>query len=916
MISLQRAATLLFALAATAARASAADKSDSGSAGGVAKAKSPPPFFLQDGKDGMCLGGDEFKRCALDTLFFVVGSPGSYQIHLRPSSDEDNTELCVSHKSCDGTPPASPSSILTTPCTHCGAKTWNILGDATTGYVLSSFDGKICVYRSENSKAMVASCESTDIPYTPLQLQFATKEDIDAMSSAGARLVAAATDGDVKAVKKMIASGDVKVNDVDWDEITGLIPSASNGDEAMTKVLVELGADVNMGDKDGITPLMEAAIMGHLKISQILIEAGAELDAKTNSGVTALWLASGEGKVEVMKYLFSKGADATVTRSDGITALMSAAANGHVEATTILLKEGADPLAKDKDGLNALMNAAENGTLAVLEALISHAPDDSTYVDGPSDAGFTALIVSAAHGHTEVVEFLISKGADVDFMHQEAVTALMYAAAGGHVATAKSLIDAGAVVNKLHSNLGSALLEAATAGSAEAMELLIDSGADVALADKDGVTAVMSAASQGHYPCTQMLIDVLKKTMTAEDFTTYINKFSESGGSAVMFSAGAGKNNVTQILIDSGADINAIAQATPEYLDALAEAIEKGTLPEDQEPHVDGVTALHVAAQGGHLDTIQLLIEAGAEVEVKDEEDRSALLLAVKGNYGEVASMLVQHGADPNTPYVDDEGESHNLLMDAIIVENIEFAVLLIQNGADIGNEDEHKVSTLLQASHRGLTEVVKALLEKNSDKEYLNKPSDEGITPLIAASSEGHLDIVMLLLGVNAEVDAKDEDQTTAVMAASARGHIPIAEALIAAKADVNLQNVDGHTALMFAYNGKSQVETLFERYRQFVDETQVENDSSQKMIGGSEVEEQKDDDLVDGGTGPIIEEALKNHTNLVDMLLKAGADDSLKDKEGHAAKDFDFKPDTDPEILEREELAQSRRDDSKNEL
>jgi hypothetical protein len=38
-----------------------------------------PPFFLIDTSDQLCLAGEEFKRCAIDTLFFVVGSPGEFR---------------------------------------------------------------------------------------------------------------------------------------------------------------------------------------------------------------------------------------------------------------------------------------------------------------------------------------------------------------------------------------------------------------------------------------------------------------------------------------------------------------------------------------------------------------------------------------------------------------------------------------------------------------------------------------------------------------------------------------------------------------------------------------------------------------------------------------------------------------------
>lgn len=39
--------------------------------------KTPPPFFLQDPSDSLCLTGEEFKRCSIDTLFYVVGAPGT-----------------------------------------------------------------------------------------------------------------------------------------------------------------------------------------------------------------------------------------------------------------------------------------------------------------------------------------------------------------------------------------------------------------------------------------------------------------------------------------------------------------------------------------------------------------------------------------------------------------------------------------------------------------------------------------------------------------------------------------------------------------------------------------------------------------------------------------------------------------------
>ncbi|CAM9581586.1 unnamed protein product, partial [Choristocarpus tenellus] len=175
------------------------------------------------------------------------------------------------------------------------------------------------------------------------------------------------------------------------------------------------------------------------------------------------------------------------------------------------------------------------------------------------------------------------------------------------------------------------------------------------------------------------------------------------------------------------------------------------------------------------------------------------------GNFGDVASYLVEKGAHANDVYVDEDGDRHSLLMDAIIVENVAFAELLISHGADVTVKDEQGVTTLIQAAHRGMDHICELLLSKGVDA---TGKSDDGITALIAAASEGHTDIVASLLkGAGANPDDKDKDGTTALMAASVRGHQEVVGVLLDHGADLNLQNDEGHTALMFAYNGRNQV-------------------------------------------------------------------------------------------------------------
>ncbi|GKY92051.1 hypothetical protein MPSEU_000176600 [Mayamaea pseudoterrestris] len=875
------------------------------------KTATPPPFFIQDPTDSLCLAGDEFKRCSIDTLFYVLGEPGKFRIHKRTLDgvvDELDDGTCIAKKDCKSK--AQNDEVRLLKCSHCGAKSWNILGDANTGYAFTSDDGKYCLHRDATTKkATTVLCNGDDAAssaadtlqkYTPFQLQFASASDIQQMSSPGARLVGAASDGDLKAIQNMLKDG-IDVNFRDWDQLTALIPASSSGNLDIVKFLIKEGIDVNAKDKDGITALMEASIMGHSKVVEFLLEKGADVAASANSGVTSLWLAASAGKADCIKALVKKGADVNNARNDGITALMTASVGGHADAVKLLLDHGADALATDKDGVTPLMNAAEAGAVEVVKMLAEMTPEDDrpSYLNTVSTTGFTAVIIAAAQGHKEVVEYLIGAGAGADVVGENAVNALMYAAASNHVEVMKVLLEkGGANIEAKHTNGGTALLEASTSGAAEALKLLIEKGASIDFQDDDGVTPLMATGSQKKAEAHRVIVDALKSKYSGDDLTTHINLFSYSGGSAVMFAAAAGNTELVKELMGLGADVTAVAQATPEYLKKLEKMIAEGQVT-NEDPHVDGLTALHVAAQGGHMATAEVLLEAGVEVNLDDEQGRSPLMLAIKGNYGEIANLLVKKGANPNTPYTDDKGESHNLLFDAIMVENEKFATALIEAGADIYHKDDKGVTSLLQASHRGLADIVKLLLDKHrtSGKSgYIDDVSDEGISPLIAAASEGHLEVVQALLAAKASIDATDKDGTNALMAASARGHLLIVKELLEAGAQMDVQNADGHTALMFAYNGKNQVETLWDRYSQFAKEQDASKD--------------------DAGTGAIIKEALDSHRALVDLLLKKGANPKLKDKEGHVAGDFDYHPDTDAELLEKEKLAEKARRESKDEL
>jgi hypothetical protein len=94
----------------------------------IAKTSGPPSFFIRDPTDGLCLSGTVFKRCGIDTLWFVEGKAGVYQIHRRPR-DETDLEECLDKQHCH----LDDSPARLSNCNHCGTKKWNILGDDDDG---------------------------------------------------------------------------------------------------------------------------------------------------------------------------------------------------------------------------------------------------------------------------------------------------------------------------------------------------------------------------------------------------------------------------------------------------------------------------------------------------------------------------------------------------------------------------------------------------------------------------------------------------------------------------------------------------------------------------------------------------------------------------------------------------------------
>lgn len=156
-----------------------------------------------------------------------------------------------------------------------------------------------------------------------------------------------------------------------------------------------------------------------------------------------------------------------------------------------------------------------------------------------------------------------------------------------------------------------------------------------------------------------------------------------------------------------------------------------------------------------------------------------------------VVSALLERGFDPNTP---NPAGDRALLIALRVGSTKVIPVLLAQAKLDVEARNRQDESALMIASLKGMTDMVRLLLDKEAD---VNKP---GWTPLHYAATGGHLQIMQLLLDNHAYIDAASPNGSTPLMMAAMYGTPSAVKLLLEAGADPLLKNQQGLTAIDFA--------------------------------------------------------------------------------------------------------------------
>ncbi|XP_041969266.1 uncharacterized protein LOC121726098 [Aricia agestis] len=213
------------------------------------------------------------------------------------------------------------------------------------------------------------------------------------------------------------------------------------------------------------------------------------------------------------------------------------------------------------------------------------------------------------------------------------------------------------------------------------------------------------------------------------------------------------------------------------------------------------MSTLHIAACGGNIDIIKFLIANGLDIESKDMDGQSPLFMAVRNGKMDIVKYFIED-KKLSIDNVDNSGRTI-LHVAALAGHNIIIEYLLGKN-ANVSVKDRNGYSPVHFAIIRNHTKAAITLLQKESNVD-LNEVCG-GFTPLHVAAEHGHLDVVNYLIGRNANINAKNDNNWIPLHGAALKGHADVVKVLLLNGSEVYVKSVDGSTPLHYAVENGSE--------------------------------------------------------------------------------------------------------------
>ena len=444
-----------------------------------------------------------------------------------------------------------------------------------------------------------------------------------------------------------------------------LIDAVKAGDLETVRALVTDRAAVDLAQPDGATALHWAAHRDDLEAAALLIDAGADVNAVNAFGATPVWLAAENGSAAMLERLLAAGALPNAALTNGETPLMTAARTGVAEAVATLVAHGADVRRTEAlAGQTALMWAAAEGAADIVRLLIDAGADVTRRTDlveiparsrrpARTVGGFTPLLFAARAGDPATARALVEAGARVDVAAADGATPLLVATVRGHVPLAIWLLEQGADPNAnrerftaLHRAAGSWATELTGNGPSGVATERDEEWLGAAGVPREGRAQLVRALLEHGADPNAPLVEGVPKVGYSN---ARIFGWHDTGATPFWLAARSVYLDVMRVLVEHGADPSRGLSKPEGY-------VTTPLVP----PPAEGTSPLMAAMGAGRsrkdldvpredvLEAVRLILELGADPNGVDVNGGFALFQAAGAGNDELVQVLVEAGADVN----------------------------------------------------------------------------------------------------------------------------------------------------------------------------------------------------------------------------------------------------------------------------
>ena len=573
---------------------------------------------------------------------------------------------------------------------------------------------------------------------------------------------------------------------------------------------------------DGQTPLHFAAIYGHKAIAKYLLEKGASVRAKDILGSTPLHEAVRYGQTEIVNMLLEKGADPNSQDSLGKTPLLLVIPKDtRLEITSLLITHGANPNAKDMYGDTPIHIATMSSMeVQILESLKNGGAD----INERNKQGITPLALAVDRLNKEHVEFYTKRGADIHAEDNESNTPLSRIIQSENKTTSTELLTIMVTEKNINSrdSYGNTPLHIAISKDApnEQLKYLLTLTKDVDIRNRNGDTPLYLAVEKNRRISGQMLL-----AKQADVFAT--NNENYSPLRMALTKGGEPQEWIltTDVIKKTDGTGNTPLHYAAEWkLDnAVSVLLEKGANPNIR--NANGETPIFNAIKTDSTTTVDLLMKKGSQKNARDYLGNTPLHACVRWDSKNSAVKLIQWKADLDVQNL----AGKTPLAQAARSGRMEMVTLLTENGANIDATDATGKTVLIDAIQSGNIDIASYLVEKGSsphiqemygrnafhevaltgNEEMISliqkaggnplARDTQGITPFSIVLGKNDKNLIKSVLGDNSKL--LDSDSNTPIhIALENNASTEILDLLVQMNYPINMRNKNGITPLAIA--------------------------------------------------------------------------------------------------------------------